>query len=96
MTTIRGNTRHPDRCQTACRQAPRPPRRTTRSGVSSNCRQGSALIVAEHTTIVRAKIDEFCAAGGVDEAQITKVSNPDQILTEREQVKFGYKDGGGA
>jgi hypothetical protein len=48
------------------------------------------------TTIVRAKIDEFCAAGGVDEAQITKVSNPDQILTEREQVKFGYKDGGGA
>jgi hypothetical protein len=41
-------------------------------------------------TIVSAKVKEFCAAGGVDDAQLSKV-DAEQILTEKEQIKYGYK-----
>lgn len=50
--------------------------------------QDHRLIYADMVeTIVRAKVHEFCTAGGVDEPEFRTVSSPQQILTEREQAK---------
>lgn len=54
--------------------------------------QDHRLVYAEMvTSIVRAKVDEFCIAGGAEDAELIQVNSPDQILTEKEMVKFGYK-----
>ena len=40
------------------------------------------------TPIIRSKIVEFCAAGGVQDPQFITVNSPEQILTEREVAKY--------
>ncbi len=56
--------------------------------------QDHRLVYADMVTgIVRAKVEEFCVAGGAYESQLIKVTGPDQILTENELVKYGYKEG---
>jgi len=45
------------------------------------------------SSVVRLKVIEFCAAGGVPEPEFIKVDSPDQILTKRELAKYLEKDG---
>ena len=40
------------------------------------------------TRLVRGKIEDFCAAGGVSEPEFIKVNSPDQVLTETELAKY--------
>lgn len=40
------------------------------------------------TSVVRAKVVEFCNAGGVADPQFIKVDAPDQVLTKRDLAKY--------
>jgi hypothetical protein len=45
-------------------------------------RQDQRLMFGEIVnTLVRAKVSEFCAAGGVNEPQFVTVNSPDQVLS---------------
>jgi hypothetical protein len=56
-------------------------------------RQDQRLIYGDLVaTIVRAKVLEFCAAGGVEDPEFRTVSNPDQIISEKELARFTGKD----
>jgi hypothetical protein len=44
--------------------------------------------------IVRAKVVEMCALGGVEDPQFHAVSSPGQILSEKEIAKFFGKTQG--
>lgn len=39
-------------------------------------------------TIIRSKVTEFCAAGGVEKPEFVNVSNPEQVLSRRELSKY--------
>jgi hypothetical protein len=39
-------------------------------------------------TIIRRKVTEFCQAGGVDDPPFENISNPDQVLTQKELAKY--------
>lgn len=43
-------------------------------------------------TIIRLKVVEFCMAGGINEPEFITVKNPEQILTERELVKYAVDE----
>ena len=45
-------------------------------------------MIQKSTGIVRAKVVEFCTAGGVTDLTFIKVSAPDQVLTKRELAKY--------
>ena len=52
-------------------------------------RQNQRLIYGDLVaTIVRAKVMEFCAAAGVKDPDFRTVSNPEQILSEKELARL--------
>lgn len=52
-------------------------------------RQDQRLIYGDLVaTIVRAKVMEFCTAGGVEDPEFRTVSNPEQIISEKELARL--------